>query len=67
MDASSVDRGRLIARADAAVREAQRLRCELDRQRAVADAILRRSQQFELFETGLYPAELILLCRDGSA
>jgi len=31
----------LIGRADAAVREAQRLGCELDRQRAVADAILR--------------------------
>lgn len=55
------DKGTLMARADAAIREASQLRAELDRQRAIADAICRHARRCKTFELGLAPALAISL------
>ncbi|KYG98445.1 hypothetical protein [Bradyrhizobium sp. DOA1] len=51
----------LLARADAALQEAQRLRLELMRQRAIAEAMCAHVTQTRTLQTGLNPPVAIAL------
>jgi hypothetical protein len=55
----------LIARADAAVREARRLCAELEQHVAIAEAICRRASQSELFQSGLASGLAISLLEEN--
>ena len=54
-------------RAEAAIREAQQLRAELDRQRAIGTALCRHARQSAILQSGLTPALAISLIEEKNA